>query len=191
MKRLLYAALCGLFLMACEGPEGKVGPQGAQGPQGVAGTNGAKGDPGNPAGALQISWGGQTTNNDGSLILNGTINGIAAKSIEKGSFNCYVKSENYWFQIPQKILINSTLLEYIWFYVFGDNEIAIALQQIPMAILAGQNSDGSSKVVFQPLQKVTFQDVRLVIVPAQNARLSAEIDWTDYETVRKTFNLPE
>ena len=39
-------------------------------------------------------------------------------------------------------------------------------------------------------KRYRLQDIRLVFVPAQAARLNAELDWNNYEEVRRAFNLP-
>ena len=39
-------------------------------------------------------------------------------------------------------------------------------------------------------KRISFEDIRFVFVPAQNARLSAEVDFSNYEKVRKAYNLP-
>lgn len=195
IRQFLFFGLlsCTVLFFSCEGPPGPTGPQGTQGAtgpqgaQGVAGPTGAqgpagpqgapgpKGDPGNPAGAIQISFGPSTSDTRGLFELNPAIPANqTASAIEKGIVNCYVKGSGFWYQVPGKVLLSSAEVDDMLFvYRVENNQITIRLSTVRV------------------FKRVSFEDIRFVFVPAQNARLSADLDWSDYRQVQEMFHLPE
>lgn len=180
-KTLLITALSLTTLFySCEGPVGPAGPAGLQGPAGTNGAKGDKGDPGNPAGAIQLSTGGITSNENGAFALSWSLGNNNPKVIEKGVVNTYIKSQGAWFQVPGMVLLTqNALAQYFYGYEVDATKIYVNFFQM------------ADPIYNTTLKKVTFEDIRVVIVPAMNTRLNGEINWSSYEEVRKTFNLPE
>ncbi|GAB3181918.1 hypothetical protein GCM10027291_52100 [Telluribacter humicola] len=167
----MLLVLIGLVFSACEGPQGEIGPEGPQGPQGVQGEPGEAGT----AGAFQFSTDTISTDESGDLAFAlEDLPADAVASVEKGVILVYAKSQNLWFPLPGIVLFgNNQVSSYSFFYgIEGQN----------MNVFLLQNSEAAKR---------SFQDLRVVIVPALNARLSAEVNLKNYEDVRKAFNLPE
>ncbi len=177
---------CTFFLLCCKGPGGPTGPKGEQGaagaigPAGAAGTQGPvgpagpKGDQGNPAGAIQISFGLSFSSSQGLFEFTPAVPANhTANEIEKGIVNCYVKGNSFWYQVPGKVLLSTAEVDDMLFiYKVESNKITIRLSTVRV------------------FKRISFEDIRFVFVPAQNARLSAEVDFSNYEEVRKAYNLP-
>jgi hypothetical protein len=169
----MLIALLGLVFWGCKGPQGEIGPEG---PQGVQGVPGPKGDPGT-AGSLQFSVGQTATEDDGFLGLTLKLTAETRNSVEKGVILVYAKSQNFWFPLPGIVLFaNNQIANYSFFY--GIENLDLQLVLLPLG--------GEAAAV-----KRSFQDVRIVVVPAMNGRLPADLDLRDYDQVRRVFQLPE
>jgi hypothetical protein len=188
LKRVLLIAALAIptLFFSCEGPEGAIGPKGdagqvgQQGPKGDKGDKGDKGEAGESAGAFQITLGASTCNEYGSVWDTTALTGKNLLAVEKGLVQAYVKSSGSWFPIPNKIRLISEESN------LGD------IKEVLFAYRVVEGSLATTVHVFEANEKrYKFQDVRVVIVPASNARLNAELDWTSYEEVRKAFNLAE
>ncbi|HEV7347493.1 hypothetical protein [Telluribacter sp.] len=197
IKQVLFVTALSLSaaLYSCEGPEGQIGPQGPTGQSGAQGQQGPKGDKGdagekgeagdkgeagNPAGAIQFSMGASISNESGSFVDTTVITYKNLSAVEKGLVQGYVKSRNTWFPIPNKIRLAS---ENDNLGVIKDVLFAYRLDNSTMITTVHVWEGGGLKY--------QVQDIRVVIVPAQNARLNAEVDFSNYEEVRKAYNLPE
>ncbi len=167
----MLVVLIGLGFSACKGPQGEIGPEGPQGPQGV---QGEQGEPGT-AGAFQFSTGAADTDESGDVVFAlEDLPADAVASVEKGVILIYAKSQNLWFPLPGIVLFgNNQVSNYSFFYGMEGQNLNVFLLQ---------TSETAQR---------NFQDIRVVVVPALNARLSAELDLKNYEAVRKAFNLPE
>lgn len=167
----MFLVLIGLVFSACEGPQGEVGPEGPQGPQGV---QGEQGEPGT-AGAFQFSTGAAQTDESGDVFFAlEDLPADAIASVEKGVILVYAKSQNLWFPLPGIVLFGQNQVSnYSFFYGIEGSDMNVYLLQ---------TSETAQR---------SFQDIRVVVVPALNARLSAEVDLKNYEAVRKAFNLPK
>lgn len=174
-RKLLFFILLGSlpFLSSCDRLKGDVGPEG---PQGEQGPQGVKGDPGEGgAGALQFSEDAVSTDEDGTLGIGFTLNRDNAAAVEKGVILVYAKSGGFWFPLPGLVFFGDEVTNYTFLYQVENLELNVVLLE----------------TVEAPKVR-TFQSVRVVIVQAANARLSAEaVDYKDYEAVRKAFDLPE
>lgn len=173
MRKLLMITLLGSlpFLYSCDKLKGDVGPAGIQGETGLAGE---KGDPGDPAGAIQVTLDTASTNADGDLVRGFEVGAANAAIIEKGAVLVYAKTSNAWFPLPGPVFFADGASNYTFAYAIQGVNLVVQLLQL----------DATSK-------KRQFQAVRVVLIPAANARLNAEVDFKDYEAVRKAFNLPE
>ncbi|GAB3166627.1 hypothetical protein [Telluribacter humicola] len=187
-SRFLFVATLSLSatLYSCEGPQGEIGPQGptgqsgTQGPKGDKGDKGDKGEAGESAGAIQFSMGPSTSTEWGSFIDTTAITYKNLAAVEKGLVQAYVKTRNVWFPIPSKIRIpterdgNGVIRDVLFAYRIQDGRMISTVHVF----------EGGG-------EKYLLQDIRVVIVPAQNARLHADLDLSNYEEVRKAYNLPE
>lgn len=177
-RKLLFFVLIGSlpFLYSCDKLKGDVGPAGPSGETGVAGPKGEKGEPGSGGGsvALQFSRDTASTDADGSLGFGFTLTQENAKAIEKGVILVYAKSGGFWFPLPGIVFFGEEVTNYTFLY------------QVDKLTL--------NLVVLETVEKPKirkFQSVRVVVIPASNGRLSAEVDYKDYEAVRKAFDLLE
>lgn len=173
LKKLTYLLLLGALplMYACEGPQGEIGPEGPQGPQG---TQGVQGQPGDPASAIQFSTDTISTDADGSLAFGFTLTQDVIPSVEKGVVLVYAKSGGLWFPVPGLVIFPNGITNFT--YAYG-------VENLDLNFFMFENSD-TPAVRF-------FQNVRIVFVPAANGRLNMEdIDYNNYEEVRKAYNLP-
>jgi hypothetical protein len=173
IRKLLFLALLSSlpFLYSCDKLKGDVGPEGPQGEQGVAGV---KGESGNPAGAIQVTLDTVSTDANGDLGRAFEIGAANAAIVEKGVVLVYAKINNFWFPLPGLVFFTDGASNYTFAYAIQGANLVIQLLQLD-----------------EIPKKRKFQAIRVVLVPAASGRLSAEIDYDDYEAVRKAFNLPE
>lgn len=186
---------------SCKGKEGEVGPQGVAGVAGPAGPAGAKGDKGDKgdtgatgatgatgekgekgdkgdkgdsAGALQFSVGQVESDGDLRFNLSFDLSSVPNRAaLEKGMVLCYYKSADFWFPVPGVVPLNNGRLGTMLFaYRLEDTQMKVVVYSLDMR------------------GKETATDIRVVLVPAQNARLHAGIDYKNYLEVAKAFNLP-
>jgi hypothetical protein len=212
LKLFMAIGLMGLLCMVgCKGPEGPVGPQGATGaagkdggtgavgPQGATGAAGKDGGTGavGPQGAtgaagkdgnanvLQISYDSKTHNGNTDLFLAFPTT-ISTEVVDKSLFYVYLKKKvkssddkeyDYWFPVPGE---TNTGNEYSY-YVFAGNATLSAGLYLKRVVNYFNGDE-------------TFNAIRVVVIPANNSvsgGRKANIDFRNYEQVRKTFNLPE
>ncbi len=173
IRKLLLVFMMGSlpFLYSCDKLKGDVGPDGAQGEQGLAGE---KGEPGDPASAIQVVFDTASTDASGNYINGVGFETANPKIIENGVVLMYAKSGNAWFALPGPVFFENDASNYTFLYVLDGSDLIFQLLQL----------DATPK-------KRKFQALRLVIIPARIARLSAELDLKDYEAVRRAFDLPE
>lgn len=171
IRKLLFLFLVGTipFLTSCDklkGDDGAIGP---------AGEKGAKGDPGelgDPAGAIQFTLDTASTDAKGDLVRGFEVGKENVASIEKGVILVYAKSSNAWFAMPGPVFFADGASNYTYAYAIQGINLVIQLFQLDE----------------KPIKR-KFQAVRVVFVPAMNARLNAQVDYKNYEEVRKAFNL--
>ncbi len=178
LRKLLYIVLLVSlpFLYSCKGPEGPAGPSGAQGPPGVAGAAGVKGEPGTGGGgAQQITLDTLSTDANGNAGRGFEVGEAAIKAVENGVILVYAKANNTWWPLPGVVAFDDkNISNYSFAYAIQEKNLIIQLFQLD-----------------EKPTKRKFQAVRIVVIPASNGRLNAEIDYTNYEAVRKAYNLPE
>lgn len=189
MCRLLGAKLvliAALFVTACEGPEGPAGPSGsagagttgAVGPAGATGPVGATG-PAGPVGAtgsanvVQVSFATDFVPSAGGRVLNLPA-AVTTDMINKSVVLVYLKvspnASPLWYQIPGLIFSSDDFR----YYVNADTRALTII-----------------RVTGTGVTNVT--DTRVLIIPAATLLTgrAASIDWSNYELVKKTFNLPD
>ncbi len=166
-----------LLAMACTkessevGPQGDPGAQGAQGPAGAQGPTGATGPQGQAGNAdvRQITFGSQTWANTAGISVTLTLNGINQEMAEKSAFFTYLKSTS-WYPVPGEVSSYGEFRTYL----------------TPLS-----NSTLYIKRVTTGLA-LTASGVRVVVIPANvlsNARQA--VDFSNYEAVKKAYNLPD
>ncbi|GAB3259233.1 hypothetical protein GCM10027347_22670 [Larkinella harenae] len=178
-----------MVFTACQSLEGPAGPQGPQGPAGTPGAKGDKGDTGakgadGTANVQQINYSGRNHEGMADLLL-ALPQAINRDVVEKSAFYIYVKQsaknannqdEPYWFAIPGQTLKGN---EYSYFISPGGGQtLAGVFLRRTVNFQAGSEY---------------FESIRVVVVTADkvsNGRKAA-IDYTNYEEVRKVYNLPE
>lgn len=176
---LIYSAFLTLMVLACS-----KGEQGDVGPAGVAGAKGAIGDKGdigitNSKGMLYSSWfTAKTTDWD---LFAGTTNAyniiletatLTPTIASKGGLYAYMQPIGSTVVYPLPYRENNVLTMYC----------LVNLANSQPGVLFGLKFDAASA-------KVTSEyKLRFVFVPAA-ARMSADVDWNNYEDVKKYLNL--
>lgn len=173
---LISASL--LFLsIACTPTSGEVGPKGdkgdpgAQGVAGPAGPQGPAGQNGN-ANVIQFSFGSRVYNPVNSEITY-TLQGVTADMIGKSVLLLYLQNTSgYWYPIPG---------------IFdGIYEYRTIIRPSANSTVAVRRTDNTT--VTQ-----TFSATRIIIIPASDLRngRKAAVDYSNYEEVKKHYNLPD
>lgn len=171
IRKLLFLFLVGSipFLTSCDKLKGD---DGAIGPAGEKGAKGDPGEPGDPAGAIQVTLDTASTDANGDLVRGFEIGKDNVASVEKGVVLVYAKASNAWFAMPGPVFFADGASNYTYAYAIQGVNLVIQLFQLDE----------------KPIKR-KFQAVRVVLIPAANARLNANIDYKNYEEVRKAFNL--
>ena len=177
-----------IFLDACKGEKGDVGPAGTAGPTGVAGptgtngavgatgangANGAKGETGN-ANVILLNY-GLVTHTGAELFYN--LTGMTDAQMETPAYFIYVLATNgNWYDLPGST--NGGVLVYRTLYSPKANNTVIP--RIYIYRTAGTGSE-------------VFSKAKVVIIGANDIRngRKAAVDYTDYEAVKKYYNLPD
>jgi hypothetical protein len=188
-KLLLFAWIgCMVVLVGCEGKQGEVGPKGdtgAAGPAGPAGPAGADGEDGTGAGAgaAILSFGETESTEDGGLI--GRI-GLDSLSTEDEEFYdsavimVYVKAQGVWWPLPGTVIFDEGKASDFTF-IHGIQESTFFVDII--------NLRWYEDVEAAPAR--TFEDVRIILVPGELLRTSAEVNWKDYNKAIAALGLSE
>lgn len=180
--------ISGLFLFLCISSckEGAVGPAGAAGPAGVAGP---KGDPGT-ANVIYSDWftpdvwGKETLFTTFVFSYNKTATQITADIIDKGAVLVYGKLNGYTsslglkdkvVQLSYTVVANGSTDS--WTYIASPGNVRVSF-------VNSQNIYSSG-----PANTHQF---RYVIIPGGvKAGKLAGVNWSDYEEVKRTFNLQD
>lgn len=189
LVRTLVVALTAIFFFAaCKsgdpGPKGDTGATGATGPAGPAGPTGATG-PAGPTGATgnanvrQITFGSRTIS-VGNSTISLTLTGVDRALLEQSAVLVYVRfgslsSSTLWYQIPGYVGGFSGMRLNVRFY--GNS---------PMTLEIFPDN-------FQGTTPLTLDAIRVVIIPSnsQTNGRKAALDYTNYEEVKKAYNLPD
>lgn len=162
--------------VGAEGPAGPAGPAGAPGsagtigPAGTTGPAGAAGQNGN-ANVIQISYGAKTWANTvgATVILN--LTGVDAALANKSAYFTYIRNGSLWYSVPGEI---STFGEFRT-YLTPAATSTVHIKRVSTGAI------------------VDAEAVRMLLVPAndlRNGRLAA-VDFSDYQAVKKAYNLPD
>jgi hypothetical protein len=171
MKKLqfIFATLTSLSLVflltACPGPQGEPGPAGTNG------TNGTNGKDGN-ANVIQITYGVRTHS---GTEINYSLTGVTQSILNNSAYFTYVNPNNgFWYSLP------GTTAGGTREYRTLVDKNATATPRLYVNRVAGTGTE-------------TFTETRIVIIPASELRngRKASIDYSNYEEVKKAYNLPD
>jgi hypothetical protein len=166
-----------IFMDACKGPAGDVGPAGVAGPAGPTGATGAIGATGavgatGNANVIQVSYASRTHT---GTSLNYNLPATITKAVfDNSAYFVYVSNiDGNTYSLPG------------WF-TGGTNTyrvgtlVSTGVQGVFISRVAGTGSD-------------VFNTTRIVVIPANDLRTGrkAAVDYTDYEAVKKFYNLKD
>ncbi len=148
------------------GAQGPVGPAGAQGPAGPVGATGPAGQNGN-ANVIQITYGSRTHT---GTELSYDLPGVTATTLANSAYFVYVASGTFWYSLPGTTQGGSR--DYRAY-------ISATATKLYINRISGTGND-------------IFTQTRVLLIPAselRNARMGS-VDFSDYEVVKKAYNLP-
>ena len=176
-----------IFLDACKGEKGDVGPAGATGTNGTTGATGVagpKGDPGAGANVLQVTFNSTFTppNPPTPARVFTFPAAITTNILDNSALLVYVKTSNFtdtWYPVSGAAVypggtVNPYVADVLRYYLIpSDRTVSIARES------------GSAIA--------SIIATRCVIIPATTISTGrrAAIDYTDYEAVKKYYNLPD
>ena len=185
-----------IFLDACKGEKGDVGPVGATGTIGATGTNGAtgvtgatgvagpKGDPGAGANVLQVTFNSTFVppNAPTPAKVFTFPSAITTNILDNSALLVYIKTSNFtdvWYPVSGAgVFPGGTVNPYVadvlrYFLIPSDRTVSIARES------------GSAIA--------SIIATRCVIIPATTISTGrkAAVDFSDYEAVKKFYNLPD
>jgi uncharacterized protein YaiE (UPF0345 family) len=185
-KKLLIIAWVGLvgLTVSCKGPQGDVGPQGEKGDAGAVGPAGPAGQDGEGSGSgagslivfmdeLEIDSTGVVTFGSDTYFEGASEEEIAA--FEKGGYLVYAKSGGAYFPLPGYVLFSDEAISYSYLY---------ARENLGLYFEIFQTSNAEV-----PTRK--FEEIRVIVMPALNARLSSSVDWKNYNAAVAALGLKE
>lgn len=186
-KLLIGAWFCGaVFLVSCKGDDGAVGPAGAKGDTGAAGPTGATGatgaaganGTGSGGGSIIAFMGSLTTDTSGNAIVGDTaffkdFTAAEIASVEKGAFQVYIKDDGAYFPLPGFVLFADQAISYGFYYVVDGLGLYFPIFRTSAATV----------------KKRTFEEIRVVVIPASNLRLNLNLK--NYDEVVAALGLTE
>ncbi len=184
---MLALVASGMLLIACEGEVGPQGPKGDTGTAGTAGAPGAKGDKGDPG-----DQGKQGANNGNVIVKEWGGGEITAGTNGAGYSWLYT-------DLPADVVEASAVYVYlqmpsgVWFVLPGSlmSEASNTYQTFALRVTFEENRTRSRFRITRTegTGTLTFTAGRLVLVPKKAAARQAVVDYTDYEAVKKYYNL--
>lgn len=184
-KKLLIIAWVGLvgLTVSCKGPQGDVGPQGEQGATGATGPQGPAGESGEgsaSAGSIIVFMDGLDVDSTGwagfgsdTFFEGASEDEIAA--FEKGAYLVYAKSGGAYFPLPGYVLFSDEAISYSYLYARENQGLYFEIFQTSNA----------------KVPKRSFEEIRVLVMPALNARQSTSVDWKDYHAAVTALGLTE
>lgn len=164
-----------IFMDACKGPAGDVGPAGpagVAGPTGAIGPTGVTGATGATGNANVIQYTYSTARVTGSEIVY-AITGITQTQLNNSMIFVYVQTSlnpTIWYALPGATS-------------GGSNQYRVLFN--PTVLNVYINKTGTAAE--------TFNTTRILVLPANDLRTGrkAAVDFSDYEAVKKYYNLPD
>lgn len=178
---LVALLFTGAFFIGCKdgeagaigpaGPTGPAGPAGPAGPTGATGPAGPAGQNGN-ANVIQLTFGSKVHS---GAEISFTLTGVTQAVLNQSAYFTYVTPGNgYWYSLPGTT-VGGTKEYRTYVTSQGSGTPLVYVNRV-----AGTGSE-------------TFTNTRVVIIPASalsNAR-KASVDYTNYQEVKKYYNLPD
>jgi hypothetical protein len=158
-----------MFLDACKGEKGDIGPAGPAGPAGPTGATGATGAAGatGTANVIYSAWTNVTFAGSGSNYT-GTISApkLTQDIYDKGAIHVYMKDVSRIITLPYSQVIGGTSYTIHTRYSVGSIDMiaSYGLGTLP---------------------------IRYVLIPGGVTARQAAVDYSDYEAVKKFYNLPD
>lgn len=183
-KKLLMIAWVGLvgLTVSCKGPQGDVGPQGEQGATGATGATGPAGQDGEGSGGGSVIafMGELETDSTGNAFFGADdffdgATAVQIESVEKGSFQVFVKDDGAYFPIPGFVLFSDEAISYGYYYAVEGNGLYFQLFRTSAAT--------------KPQR--TFEEIRVLYIPAINASGRSSVNWKNYEEATTALGLTE
>ncbi|MHA4738302.1 collagen-like triple helix repeat-containing protein [Dyadobacter sp. MSC1_007] len=185
-KLLLFACVALMIaLVSCEGKQGEVGPKGdtgAPGPAGPVGPAGKDGEDGTGGGggALIAFMGELETDTSGNAIVGDTaffkdFTADEIASVEKGAFQVFIKDDGGYFPLPGYVLFEDEAISYGYYYVVDGLGLYFPIFRTSAA----------------KVKKRTFEEIRVLVIPAANLRLNSNVNWQNYEEAVAALGLTE
>ncbi len=187
---MLALVAVSMMFIACEGEVGPQGPKGDTGTVGTAGAPGAKGDKGDPGDR------GEPGVNSGNVIV---------KELGGGEIGSGTNGAGYsWFwgtDLPADVVEASAVYLYLqmpsgtWFVLPGAvrSEVNNTWQTFALRVTIEENRTRSRFRITRTEGEgaLTFKAGSLILVPKTAAARQAAVDYTDYEAVKKYYNLAD
>lgn len=188
--RLIFALfIAGSVFYGCKGPEGPAGPQGAKGETGAVGPTGAQGATGatGTANVIYSPWkdlrGAEKWSGFGqqTLWVSFTAPEITDAMLDKGLVYVYLK---YTTSSSPIVISVPYAPEGFIFHLYKGG---LRLGRIwPNALSSTAPKTYSDATVLGG-----FTELRYVVVPGEKSARESGPDYTDYESVKKYYNLPD
>lgn len=156
-----------LLITACEGPQGEPGPAGKDGTNGTNGVNGKDGN----ANVIQISFTSRSFANTVGSLLTLSLSGVDADLAKKSAYFTYVNTNGFWYSVPGQISIIGEFRTY--------------LEALPTSKLTITRVTTGSIL--------NADAIRVILIPANDLRSGRKVnlDFTDYNEVKKFYHLPD
>lgn len=168
---ILFVLGLGISFYGCEGPMGPAGADGIDGVNGVDGQDGEDGNANVTSQSFTASWSMDWTNYFWYCDL--YCSDITNNVLETGVVLVYARVQNTYRQLPFVYYTTDDTPIYVNpLFITGMVEVQVRL------------ADGYY-LTTQP----SFNQLRVVTIPAPELNKYPEIDLSDYEAVAKTFNL--
>lgn len=189
LKKLIsFAFLClSVAFVSCDGDQGDVGPAGPAGPAGPGGPAGAQGPKGDSGvngqdgiGARMFSTGAQKSYMGGFVTGKSNLTAEDSIFIAKSVIFVYVKSQNRWWSMPGIARWDDNKSTSFGVYTrYANSRLYVTLQALSWSEDQPMAPDRD------------FQDIRVVIVPADEFRMNAELQTSDYEKTIASLGLKD
>jgi hypothetical protein len=179
-NRLLIALLVGTSLLGsqvgCKGPQGEVGPAG------TTGTTGPAGPVGSPN-VIYSAWAGSTWTQGSYFSATGRYYDMVAPKVTQAVLDqaviiTYWKPAGSTSQVVALPTRTADGAKWEWYPVYTVGQVRV------WVVNDARTDIGASNIG-------TTNQFRYVIIPGGVGARKAALDYTDYEAVKRAFNLPD
>ena len=178
-KLLMVIGVCFVvFLAGCKGDDGAVGPAGPAGPTGATGAAGVDGA---GSSAAIISTGAQTSTEGGGFSIG--LDSLTADESE--AYNSvvvmvYIKAQGVWWPLPGVVSFgNSAVSDFTFVHGVDGSSFFVDI----LTTNWSENQDTA------PTRN--FEDIRIILVPGSLLKLSADVNWKNYDEAVKALGLSD